>query len=193
VANTAYIDLSAKVEQWTQASAIAIANDDQCRVYMVPSKVKQQARQLIKQLHGSTSVQYRLLAVLVYLVARESLASLDYLVIDRDYAGDKAEGTIKNLLLDLIHRDKLTATASMIRFDNVKGSRADKLAKQVYDRKIKADREVKWRGVQIIEEIKKLGKPTRSLNVTRSGLRLLPSNSGHSLPYDHPSIHTTIS
>jgi hypothetical protein len=144
VAITVYIDLSAKLEQWTQASAIAMANDDLSRVHLVPSRVKQQARQRIRELYDSSTVQYRLMAILIYLLVCESLATIDYIVIDKDYAGEKAEGTIKNLLLSLIRKDKPKAKASMIQFSNVKGSRADAMAKQAYDGKIQPDRLVKF-------------------------------------------------
>lgn len=147
MAITVYVDLSAKVEQWTRNSAVAMANEEVCRVYLVSSKVKQLARQLIRKLYGPTIVPYRLMAVLVYLVIRDSLDTVDYIVIDKDYAGEKIEGTIKNLLLDFIRVDKPTATAGMIRFDNVKGSRADRLAKQTYDGKIKPDRTLKYEEV----------------------------------------------
>lgn len=147
VAIIVYVDLSAKLEQWTLASAIAMANDDQCRVFYVPSKVKQQARQRIKELFGATTVQYRLMAILVYLVIQESLSTIDYIVIDKDYAGEKAEGTIKNILLDLIRKDRPNVTAGMIRFQNVKGSRADSMAKQTYDGKVAADRILKFREI----------------------------------------------
>jgi hypothetical protein len=147
VAVTVYVDLSAKLEQWTQASAIAKANDEYCRVYFVPSKVKQLARQRIKELYGATTVQYRLMAVLVYLVVREPLMTVDYIVIDKDYAGEKAEGTIKNILLDLVRKDRPETTAGMIRFQNVNGSRADRVAKQAYDGKIQPDRILKFREI----------------------------------------------
>jgi hypothetical protein len=106
----------------------------------VPSKVKQKARALINSLHGGKSDQYRLLAVLVYLAVKPDLQYLDYIVIDRDYAGDRAEATIKNLLLVLLRQDKSEVTASYIRFAEVRNTRADKLAKQVYDGKTAPDR-----------------------------------------------------
>ena len=147
MAITVYIDLSAKLEQWTQASAIAMANDEICRVHLVPSKVKQQSRQRIRELYGSATVQYRLIAVLTHIVIQDLLPILDYIVIDKDYAGEKAEGTIKNILLDLIRLDRPTATAGMIRFQNVKGSRADRTAKEVYDKKRQPDRVLKYREI----------------------------------------------
>ena len=134
-----YVDLSAKVEQWTKDSAVAISNDH-CRVYLVPKKVKQKASALINSLYGGKSDQYRLLAVLVYLAVKPDLQHLDYVVIDKDYAGVQAEATIKDLLLALIRRDNAEVTATYIRFAEVRNSRTDKLAKQVYDGKTAPDR-----------------------------------------------------
>ena len=143
MAHVLYVDLSAKVEHWTKDSAVAVSNDH-CRVFLVPGKAKQKARALIKSLHGGKSDQYRLLAALVYLVVREDLPQLAYLVIDKDYAGEQAEATIKNLLLALLRRDKPEVTAGHIRFAEVRGSRADTLAKQVYDGKAEPDRVVRY-------------------------------------------------
>jgi hypothetical protein len=101
-------------------------------------------------MYSPKSVPYRLLAVLVYLVVRESLSTIELIVIDKDYEGPPAKATIKNLLLALIRQDKADATSGMIIFDNVKGSRADKLAKQIYDGQETAERVVSY------EEVKRL-------------------------------------
>jgi hypothetical protein len=147
VAITVYVDLSAKVEQWVRNSAIVMANDQQQRTYMVPHNVKQKARRLIKKLYGVKSSRYRLLAVLVYLVVRESLGTIDLIVIDKDYDGPQAEATIKNLLLALIRTNKPDATSGMIIFENIRGSKADRLAKQIYDGKATAERMVSYEEV----------------------------------------------
>jgi hypothetical protein len=147
VANIAYIDLSAKVEQWVRNSVIVMVNAQQQRAFMVPHNVKQKARQLIKKLYGAKSDRYRLLAVLVYLVVRESLDTIDLIAIDKDYHGPQVEATIKNLLLALIRVDKPDATSGMIIFENVKGSKADRLAKQIYDGKATAERVVSYEEV----------------------------------------------
>ena len=149
MAHVLYVDLSAKVEHWTKDSAVAVSNDH-CRVILVPGKAKQKARALIKSLHGGKSDQYRLLAALVYLVVREDLHQLAYLVIDKDYAGEQAEATIKNLLLTLLRRDKPEVTAGHIRFAEVRGSRADTLAKQVYDGKAEPDHVVRYSELEAV-------------------------------------------
>lgn len=142
-----YVDLSAKAEQWARASAVAMSNDG-CRVYLVSGKVKQQARRLIRERHGGKSDQYRLLAALVFLVIRDDLPNISQVVIDQDYAGQQAEATIKNLLLRLIRKVKPDATAGLVRFAEVRGSRADKLAKQVYDGERQPDRVIGWQELE---------------------------------------------
>lgn len=143
MAHVLYVDLSAKIEHWTRDSAIAVSNGHS-RVYLVTGKTKRKARSLIKSLYGAKVDRYRLLAVLVYLVVRADLEELTYIVIDQDYGGAQIEGTIKNFLLPLLRLDNPSAMANMIRFAEVKGSRADKLAKQTYDGKIVPDRIVKY-------------------------------------------------
>lgn len=142
-----YVDMSAKAEQWTQASAVAIANDLSW-VCLVPGKVKQHARKLLGQRHGAKNLQYRVFAAMIYLTLRGWLGSIDQIVIDKDYHGAQAEATIKNLLLAHIRKEMPTAGAGLIRFANVKGSEADLLAKRVYDNQAKADRVVSTRELE---------------------------------------------
>lgn len=85
-----------------------------------------------------------MLAALVFLVVREDLPQLGEIVIDRDYAGAQAEATIRNLLLQQIRKLRPDATARLIRFAEVKGRRADKLAKQVFDGATEPDGVVSW-------------------------------------------------
>ena len=51
-----YVDMSAKAEQWTQASAVALSNDLSW-VCLVPGKVKQRVRKLLGQRHGTRNLQ----------------------------------------------------------------------------------------------------------------------------------------
>jgi hypothetical protein len=102
--------------------------------------------QAIKLDFGWRSIpqRYRVLAALVFLVVREDLPQLGEIVIDRDYAGAQAEATIRNLLLQQIRKVRPDATARLIRFAEVRGSRADKLAKQVFDGATEPDGVVSW-------------------------------------------------
>ena len=141
MAHLLYVDLSAKAEQWTNASAVAAANGHTYTI-LVGSRAKQRARQMIRERHGARMEQYRLLAILVYLVIKPDLPNLNYVVIDKDYAGEYAESQIKYFLLQLITIDKPDATAGMIHFQSVKGKTADKLAKQVFDGYVRPNRNV---------------------------------------------------
>ena len=139
MAHILYVDLSAKAEQWTKASAVAASNDHN-RVLLITAKAKAQIRQVIRRRYSRKLEQYRLLAALVYLVVKPDLPNVNYVVIDSDYAGQAVESQIKEFLIQLIRRDKPDATAGMIRFQPVKGKPADKLAKQVFDGALPADR-----------------------------------------------------
>jgi len=62
----AYVDISAKVEQWNKASAIARSNSRQV-VYLVPSKTKQRLRSFLLARHEPKSVTYRVVALFSYI------------------------------------------------------------------------------------------------------------------------------
>ena len=143
MAHIVYVDLSAKLEQWSCNSAIALS-DGFSRVILAPSQVKQQARDLLIAQHGRKSVRYRLLAALIYLLVRDDLNSIRQIVIDQDYAGHQSEATIKNLLLHHLRRQTPDLDAGFVRFEEVRGSNADQLARRVYLRRQKADRVIRF-------------------------------------------------
>lgn len=137
------VDLSAKAETWTLASAIAVANGEQW-VLFVPSKVKQQLRTVLTSRYGTKNLQYRAFALFVYVALRPHLQSIEHVVIDQDYEGAAAESTIKNFLLYQVRRDRPEVSGEFVRFANVKGGRADRLAKRVFDGKERATRAVRY-------------------------------------------------
>ncbi len=154
----AYVDLSAKLEQWTKDTAVAISNGASSALW-VPKEIKQRARDLLRERHGRQTVRYRLLAILIFLAVEAHLPQIDTLFIDRDYAGAEAEATIKNLLLHLLHQNGYTFGASFIRFANVKGSGADRTARRTYVGKESPPRQVAWE--EIMTQMQKLGKATK--------------------------------
>jgi hypothetical protein len=138
--STVYVDLSAKIEQWTKDSVIAIAND-QIAVLLLKSRDKQLLRSLISSRYGNKhkgSVQFRLLALLVYVAIRPTLGENTEIVIDRDYSGEVAENRIRNHLLQLLRRHG-RFRARAVRFGAVKGYRADILARDTYRGKRRPD------------------------------------------------------
>ena len=139
MAYVVYVDLSAKAEQLSMGSAVAVSNGKSW-VYLIPSQAKQQVQQWLAEQHGTRNMQYRLLALFVYVAVRERLPEIRQIVIDRDYTGGQVESTIKSLLLRLIRRDKPDVTGGFVQFENVKGSRADRLAREVFQGKAEPQR-----------------------------------------------------
>lgn len=157
----AYVDLSAKLEQWTKDSAVAVSNGETL-VLWVSKELKQRSRQVLVKRYGRATVRYRLLAILVYLAVRDHVGNIEEVVIDRDYEGAKAEATIKNVLLNLLRQNGHDAGSGFVRFANVKNSRADRSARRTYVGKEKPTKEISWEEIE--QQIKKLGKATKSHN-----------------------------
>jgi hypothetical protein len=91
-----------------------------------------------------------LFALLVYLALREHLPAIRQLIIDKDYTGANVEGTIKNLLLHYLQRDGYAVETGFFRFANIKDSRADLLARQVFMREARPTREISWAEVEAV-------------------------------------------
>lgn len=115
----------------------AVADGEQW-VCFVPRNVKQRLVSTARNRYGAKNLQYRVFALFVYIALRPHLCNIERMVIDQDYEGPQAESTIKNLPLHLIRREKPDATGEFIRFSNVKGGAADRLAKRVFDGKERA-------------------------------------------------------
>lgn len=143
------IDLSAKVEQWTQVSAV-VASNGITRSIRATGKVKQELRSYLAAKHGAKSIQYRAFALLIYVVVKDDLSNIRQIVIDQDYSGQDAEATIKNLLLAHLRQVNPKVKAGFIRFANVKGTTADTLAREIYQGKADADRDVSWKELEEI-------------------------------------------
>jgi hypothetical protein len=101
-------------------------------------------------LHGRKSVIYRALALFVYVGVRQDLGRIRQLVIDQDYTGPEVEGTIKNLLLHLVRVDRPEVSSGFVQMANVKGTRADRLARQVFAREVPPTQVVTWSEVESI-------------------------------------------
>jgi hypothetical protein len=144
--------MSAKAEQLLLDSAVAVA-DGITWVYLVSAATKTSLQKWLVERHGRKSVKYRLLAILIYMAVRERLTEISQIVIDQDYSGQQPEATIKNLLLPLLRRHRSDVTAGFVQFRQVKGSRADRLAKQVFDGERKPERIVAWLEIEKLLEV----------------------------------------
>jgi hypothetical protein len=146
-----YVDMSAKAEQRVLDSAVAVS-DGISWVYLIPGSVKLRLQQWLTQKHGRKSIKYRVVATLIYVTICDRLEEIAQLVIDQDYTGTQAHATFKNLLFALLRRDHPPIPTGFIRFEQIKGSRADRLAKQVFDGKRKPDRIVTWAEIERLLE-----------------------------------------
>ena len=144
-----YVDLSAKVEQWTEDSVVAACNGVS-RVYLIPGKVKQQLRRWLHKNHRRGSTHYRAFALFVYLAIRDDLSLIEQVVIDRDYSGSEAEATIKNFLLSFLRMHRPSVTAGFIQFENVAGRRADLFARDCFQGKREPDAVVQYEELEAI-------------------------------------------
>lgn len=133
-----YVDVSAKIEAWNKDSVIAVANGH-TRALRITAQVKQVAARLVASAEPS---QYALMAIFAYILILPDIDHLSSITLDQDYSGQVAERTIVRRLLSLLrqHRPKLKASA--IRMDNVIGSRADRLARDIYKGRQQPDGEI---------------------------------------------------
>jgi hypothetical protein len=137
-----YVDASAKVEQWTRDSAIAIADGIQASI-LVKGKVKGKARNWLRARYPNRRRAFYvnlLFSILIYLVAEPHLKHIGHLCIDADYTDQDQE--IKSWLLHFLHRHDPTLRGEFISIHRVKGSKADLLAREIFEGKQTADRNV---------------------------------------------------
>jgi hypothetical protein len=76
--------------------------------------------------------QFALLAILTYIAVRPVLQDVNRIVLDRDYSGVKAERIIVRRLTELARRDWPRFKSTTIKLDNIAGSPADRLAREVF-------------------------------------------------------------
>jgi hypothetical protein len=146
---TFFIDVSAKLENWTADSVIAMTNSDAV-AYIISARIKQEARAWLRERFPRRKGAYHayvLLSILIAIVTAPVLERIEHIVIDRDYSGQGTEGKIKNELIPLLQRRRTTFSGRQILFQAIKGTKADRLARQVYQ---KTDRD-DWRHITLAE------------------------------------------
>ena len=148
---TVNIDLSAKLEQWTADTVIAMANGGEA-VLILPASVKRRARAWLKEqdVHPRQEAVYlyRLLAILVAMIAGPEIDTIDRIVIDDDYPGAGPAAAIKNELIPLLKRKRQTFSGKQVLFQRVKRTRADRLARRVYQSKKREGRVITLEDIQ---------------------------------------------
>lgn len=147
---TVYIDLSTKLENWRDDSVIAMTDGGEM-ILIVSAKVKRRSRDWLRTRYpnrrGALHV-YMLLAILIYLIAEPELDTIDRIVVDEDYPGQGPANKIKNELVPLLRRKRPNFTGRRVSFQQVKGSRADRLAREVYKQKRRIGRQITLMDIQ---------------------------------------------
>lgn len=105
MARIVYIDLSAKLEQWTADTVIAMANGGET-VLISPANVgREQAYGLVERARSSPATRYSLRVPATGWAcrpdSRAKIETIDAIVIDDDYPGETPAAAIKNELVPL--------------------------------------------------------------------------------------------
>lgn len=138
MADTVYVDVSAKIEDWAHDSFIAIAND-QAFVLLIKASTKIAAAGLVAD---GDPVQFTLLAIFTFLAVRTYSGSTQRIVIDQDYSGEAAAHIIRRKLTALLRREDPNFKGKRMSIKNVKGSQADRLARAAYKKRIPVNGEI---------------------------------------------------
>jgi hypothetical protein len=138
MAHTIYVDLSAKVEQWSKDTAVAFSNDGIMAVRLVSSKTKRLMREHLQEQypnHAASFYVYLINALVITVLIAPYIHHIDHIVIDQDYPGSRSKGMIELWMMNLIRRLRPQVRGGLVDFRNIKGSRADRLAREMYQRK----------------------------------------------------------
>lgn len=149
---TVSVDCSAKVEQWSKDTALAFSNSVQGSV-LVKKKVKQQARNWLKRHYphrSSSFYTFQLFAAFVCLLIKPHLSAVERLQIDRDYPGQQTENILKAILLNFFQHINPSLRKGFIQFRGVKGSKADRLARSIFQQQQPADRIISFEEIQAL-------------------------------------------
>lgn len=138
MADTVYVDVSAKIEDWAHDSVIAIAND-QALALLIQANTKTAAARLVAD---GDPVQFTLLALFTCLAIRTYPGSAQRIVIDQDYSGEAAARIIRRKLTALLRREDPNFKGKRMNIKSVKGSQADRLARAAYKKRAPVNGEI---------------------------------------------------
>lgn len=146
------VDLSAKVEQWSKNSAVAFSNGIQGSA-LVSKKVKKLARDWVKIQypdHSPAFYTFQLFAAFIYLLIKPHLPQIGHLQVDQDYPGVESKSLIKVFILNFVQRHNPSLRGDFITLREVRGSKADRLARSIFIGQKTADRRVTLREIQAV-------------------------------------------
>lgn len=139
---TIEVDQSIKIEQTNGDTVIAFSNHTS-KSLIISASDKKELQTIFRKAGKRRVFVYRVFAILVFLLIKDHLETIDMMIIDREYFG--WEPQIKDYLLQEIRKVKHSFRAKQIQFRLIgKGSRAHALAYQVARRHKKPDMTVSW-------------------------------------------------
>lgn len=98
------IDQSWKIEKTNKATVLAFSNKKSFAL-KIPSKIKRQLQEMFRRQGQPTLFVYRTFAAGIFLLIKDHLKKITYIVIDIEYPGK--EPLIKEILLELLRKYKL--------------------------------------------------------------------------------------
>lgn len=133
------VDQSGKIGDTRVATVLAFSNEESCAI-LIPATVKRAClRELRKQGKMGTTLYIHLFATGLYLLLRDHIRNLEYVVIDVEYPGHEAK--IKQHLLNLLWRYGASASGEIISFQPIgKKSNAYTKALSVFVGSIQPDK-----------------------------------------------------
>lgn len=96
------IDQSGKIELTSKKTVIAYSNHISLSIE-ISAREKQKVQKYFKSINKPKLYYYRTFAILIYLLIKSRLRSLNQIIIDTEYPGQSA--IIKNVLLGLIRKN----------------------------------------------------------------------------------------
>jgi len=133
------IDQSGRIEYTSKPTVIAFANSKTYSIIFL-SRDKKYLQKIFRKAGAPNLFVYKTFAILIFLLVKDFLKSIDQIVIDHEYLGH--DKVIKQFLLDLLRRYKRNFDPHDIAFRHIgKQSKAHEVAIEAYRTK-KADRKV---------------------------------------------------
>jgi len=132
-----YIDQSRKIEYTSQDTVVAYSNGTQKSI-LISAEEKRKVQRIFRDASKPEIFMFKTFAILIYLLIKENLPSIDAIRIDREYSGK--EWLIKQYLLELLRRHGFMFEKGSIEFYYVgKKHKSHLQALSVFQQKLRPD------------------------------------------------------
>lgn len=124
------IDQSGKIENTNRLTVIAYSNDHKKSI-LITAKDKKIIQSVFRKIGQPKIFIYKLFAVLIFVLIRDSLRKINQIIIDREYVG--YENLIKKFIIEIAKHNGKKIEGGIIHFYSIKKkSRAHKIAISIY-------------------------------------------------------------